>query len=75
MSEKFRVNPPESTAATTGSRRNAPALDPAIEYVRQAMIGMQFGQVAIIVQDGVIVQIDRTERRRFRRGENRIKHS
>ena len=37
--------------------------------VREALRGLQFGSVNIIVQDGVVVQIDRTEKRRVRRSE------
>jgi hypothetical protein len=35
--------------------------------INDALRGLRFGVVSIIVQDGVIVQIDRTEKRRFRR--------
>jgi len=37
------------------------------EQIAAALKGLKFGQVIVTVQDGVIVQIDRTERRRFRR--------
>ena len=33
----------------------------------EAIRGLRFGSVVIIVQDGVVVQIDRTEKRRLRR--------
>ncbi len=49
--------------------RDPRQLDPAIEYIRQALVGLQFGQVSVIVQDGVVVQVERIERKRFRRGE------
>lgn len=68
-------NSPGQVGGTVGSapglRPAAGALDPALDYVRQALAGLQFGQVAIIVQDGVVVQVERTERKRFRRGEQR----
>ena len=38
-----------------------------LAQVRDALRGLRFGAVNIIVQDGVIVQIDRTEKRRVRR--------
>jgi hypothetical protein len=38
----------------------------ALRYVEDALRGLQYGAVTIIVQDGVIVQVERTERRRFR---------
>ncbi|RPI90644.1 MAG: DUF2292 domain-containing protein [Planctomycetaceae bacterium] len=31
----------------------------------EALQGLQFGQLTVIVHDGVIVQIDRTEKRRL----------
>lgn len=40
---------------------------PDLDHVAAALKGLRFGQVTVTVQDGVIVQIDRTERRRFRR--------
>jgi hypothetical protein len=58
--------------AAPGLRAGGEALDPALEYVRQALAGLQFGLVAIIVQDGVIIQVERTERKRFRKGEHRV---
>jgi len=36
-------------------------------HVAEALKGLRFGQVIVTVQDGVVVQIDRTERQRFRR--------
>ena len=44
--------------------------DPAradLTAVQNALRGLQFGTVTIIVQDGLIVQIDRTEKRRLQR--------
>ncbi len=38
-----------------------------VKEIREALQGLQFGTVTIIVQDGVVVQIDRTEKRRLRR--------
>jgi hypothetical protein len=37
-----------------------------IEQIRQSLRGLRFGTVTIIVQDGVVVQIERTEKRRLR---------
>jgi hypothetical protein len=41
-------------------------LEAAIEQIRDALRGLRFGNISIVVQDGVIVQIDRTEKRRLR---------
>ncbi|MBM3965149.1 MAG: DUF2292 domain-containing protein [Planctomycetes bacterium] len=37
-----------------------------LEQIRQALRGLRFGNVTIVVLDGVVVQIDRTEKRRLR---------
>jgi hypothetical protein len=37
-----------------------------IEQIQDALRGLRYGSVNIIVQDGVIVQVDRTEKRRLR---------
>lgn len=41
--------------------------DEAVALFRNALRGMQFGNVTAIVQDGFVVQIDRTEKRRINR--------
>lgn len=38
----------------------------ALNQIRESLRGLKFGSVNIIVQDGVIIQIDRTEKRRLR---------
>jgi len=40
--------------------------DDTINQIRDSLRGLRFGSVNIIVQDGVIIQIDRTEKRRLR---------
>jgi hypothetical protein len=37
----------------------------AIAGIRRALAGLRFGTVTVIVQDGVVVQVDRTERERI----------
>jgi hypothetical protein len=43
----------------------------ALRFVEEALRGLQFGTVTLIVQDGVVVQVERTERRRFQRSRPR----
>jgi hypothetical protein len=50
-------SPPDETAERWARRQ-----------IEDALRGLQFGQVTITVQDGVVVQVERTERRRFQRG-------
>ena len=49
-----------STVANQGSQ-----LDQALASIRQALNGLRYGVVSVIVQDGVVVQIERTERNRL----------
>jgi hypothetical protein len=53
-------------AETTSSSRRDAALDEALVQIRRALEGLQFGEVLVIVQDGVVVQLERRERRRLR---------
>ena len=39
-----------------------------LDQIRSALNGLRYGTVTVIVQDGVVVQVDRTERLRFSRG-------
>ena len=41
----------------------------SFEHIRQALRGLRYGEVSVTVQDGVVVQVERTERKRLRRGE------
>jgi hypothetical protein len=50
---------------TNLSHGPAPQLDQALASIRQALVGLRYGVVSVIVQDGVVVQIERTERRRL----------
>jgi hypothetical protein len=65
VSEDFFVIPQETE--TTGADRNR---DRELQQIRDALRGLRFGTVNVIVQDGVVVQIDRTEKRRLRRVES-----
>jgi hypothetical protein len=42
-------------------------LDSALQQVAHALRGLQFGTVTIIVQDGIPIQVERTEKKRLRR--------
>jgi hypothetical protein len=62
--------------SATETNLTAPAAsedDRELEFaqIRDALRGMRFGSVNIIIQDGVVVQIDRTEKRRVRRADVR----
>ena len=36
-----------------------------VQEIREALEGLQFGSITVIVQDGIVVQIDRTEKVRL----------
>ena len=42
------------------------ARETELAQIREALRGLKYGSVNIIVQDGVVVQIDRLEKRRAR---------
>jgi hypothetical protein len=64
-----------SETESTTSASDAGRVDPPVEdsrelelrHVCDALRGLKFGTVTLIVQDGVVVQIDRTEKRRLAR--------
>lgn len=37
----------------------------ALVHIRSALAGLRYGSVVVTVQDGVVVQIDRTEKNRL----------
>ncbi len=52
--------------ANTSSRIPADRRDEiAINEIRKALRGLQFGCVTITIQDGIVVQIDRTSKERI----------
>jgi hypothetical protein len=48
------------------SRPAGPADDAEFERIRAAIRGIRFGEVRIILQDGIVIQIDRLEKQRIR---------
>jgi hypothetical protein len=40
----------------------------ALQQIEQSLRDLRFGALTLVVQDGVIVQVERTERHRYRRG-------
>lgn len=37
----------------------------SLQAVREALRGLQFGSVTVVVQDGVVVQVERIEKKRL----------
>jgi hypothetical protein len=44
-----------------------PESESALKRVAEALRGLRFGEVTLVVQDGVVVQLERTERLRVKR--------
>ena len=52
--------------ATDSAPESAPnRREQELQQIRDALRGLRFGSVNVVVQDGVVVQIDRTEKRRL----------
>lgn len=46
-------------------REDARSSDQAVQSICDALVGLQFGQVTVTIQNGRIMQIERTERHRL----------
>jgi hypothetical protein len=62
MSRHDAPLPPVPPAA---GGRNLPT-DDELREISASLLGLRYGSVSIVVQDGVIIQIDRVEKRRLR---------
>jgi hypothetical protein len=64
MSHEARSQASEAASARTGGRADG---DAALERVRDALRGLRFGQITLVIHDGLVVQIERTEKLRMDR--------
>lgn len=58
---------PEASSNGATTNGNIDRLQSALDQIRDALRGLKYGSLTIQVQDGVVVQIDRTEKRRLQR--------
>jgi hypothetical protein len=65
MSNKPDDGQHHGPATTATPESNAQSADAALARIGDALRGLRYGSVLAIVQDGVIVQIERTERTRL----------
>lgn len=56
---------PANVPVNSGS---LPLTAPLLSAIAEALSGIRFGTVTVIIQDGRVVQIDRTERKRMKTG-------
>ncbi len=64
----------EVTTQGSNEDRN-PLGEVELQQLQSCLRGMRFGSITLIIQDGYIVQIDRTEKRRLRRSVQNKSHS
>ena len=57
---------PRADSTSTSTSGTVRDLDFDFESIRRAVKGLRFGEVRVIIQDGVIVQIERVEKQRLR---------
>jgi hypothetical protein len=60
------MSEPISHQTKLSAGEEAPKVAEALDIIRDSLRGLRFGSVNIIVQDGVVIQIDRTEKQRLR---------
>ena len=65
MSELTTKRSDASHATASNGHGDSP-FEAAHPHIRDALRGLKFGLVSIVVQDGVVIQIERTERRRLK---------
>ena len=56
----------QAPAPPPGANATRLPTEDELREVAASLRGMRFGSVTIVVQDGVIIQIDKTEKRRLR---------
>ena len=70
MSSQPPSGSPKDDASSPQAGR-ATSRHPAIDRIDDALQGLRYGSVLAIVQDGVVVQIERTEKTRLTQGDQR----
>lgn len=58
--------------AATDERPASPDERSALERIQDALRGLRYGEVTVVVQDGVVVQVERTERVRLKANDRRL---
>ena len=67
MSMSSKVPPPQKRPPqATDCSTSVPPSDSVLEQVRLAIKGVRYGEIRVIIQDSVIVQIERVEKQRLR---------
>lgn len=56
----------QQSSSPSGTTKDQQVHESELQQIRQALQGLKFGQVTIVMHDGAMVQIERTEKRRIR---------
>ncbi len=60
---------PDTPRANNSINSAVPLLtEPVLTALTEALRGIRYGTVTVIIQDGRVIQIDRTERKRLKTG-------
>jgi hypothetical protein len=63
-----KMPPHPGSAEETPAEPAGPPTEAELAEIRRALTGLRYGAVLVVVQDGVVVQIDRTDKHRLRVG-------
>ncbi len=72
---KMTSNENQAAQPAEDEHQNLAEHEHDLEQIRAALRGLRYGTVSIIIQDGVVVQIDRTEKKRLRRTSSPLANS
>ncbi len=64
--ERNLLNEPRTQQVLDPSPDSSQSPDAVLPEIVASLRGLRFGSVNIIVQDGIVIQIDRTEKRRLK---------
>lgn len=68
MSQLLRAHDASVDAAEAGAGTAAQLVEETLASVRRALQSLRFGQIAVTIHEGRVVQIDVTEKTRLRPG-------
>lgn len=71
MNSQPPSNAPKDDASPPQGAGRSAARHPALDRIDDALRGLRYGSVLAVVQDGVVVQIERTEKTRLTQGDQR----
>ena len=61
------MSEPQTNGVERSENLDKRQVDHALPQIQESLRGLRFGSVLVIVQDGIVVQIERTEKKRIHR--------